>query len=53
MDDITKQKGGDVSCILSYFYLCIYILNYCLGVFFYEICSVLALRCAVDQFANK
>ena len=48
MDDITKQKGGDVSCILSPFYLYIYLLNYCLGVSFYEICSVLALRCAVD-----
>lgn len=48
MDDITKQKGGDVSSILSPFYLCIYLLNYGLGVFFYEICSGLALRCAAD-----
>ena len=52
MDDITKQKGGDVSCILSPFYLFIYLFTYlftyCLGVFFYEICSGLALRCAAD-----
>ena len=48
MDDITKQKGGDVSCTLSPFYLYIYFFNYCLGVFFYEICRGLALRCAAD-----
>ena len=31
MDDITKQKGGDVSCILSPFYLFIYLFIYLLS----------------------
>lgn len=34
MDDITKQKGGDVSCILSPFYLCIIYLIIVLVSFF-------------------